>query len=222
MSFDYYINGTSENGLTTAGDSKTSGNGSIMRLGGAPVCFWDNIDMAQDAAERQSRTTHRGDEAAECCRLLTFLMVNLINGKNLKESLETLGKDFAAKEKSVQCLANSGIENNDPDRNWQWKSDNFKYSPSRSKANPGYIGSYAMDATAMALHCIWTTNSAKDAILKAVNMCGDADSVGSVTGQIAGAAYGFSDFPTDWVAAVNKWDNYEVGLRAFQLYHKTW
>ncbi|MDR1896987.1 MAG: ADP-ribosylglycohydrolase family protein, partial [Prevotellaceae bacterium] len=121
ISFQYYINGESPTGLTVAGDSKTSGNGSVMRLGGVPVCFWDNISLAQDIAERQSRTTHRGDEAAECCRLLTFLMVNLINGKNLKESLEDLGKNFISKEKSVQCLANSEIEDNDPDRNWQWK-----------------------------------------------------------------------------------------------------
>jgi ADP-ribosyl-[dinitrogen reductase] hydrolase len=74
----------------------------------------------------------------------------------------------------------------------------------------------------MALHCVWSTNSAKDAILKAVNMCGDADSVGAVTGQIAGAAYGFSDFPKDWISTVNRWDNHEIGLRAFRLYHKIW
>ncbi|MDR1895539.1 MAG: ADP-ribosylglycohydrolase family protein [Prevotellaceae bacterium] len=96
------------------------------------------------------------------------------------------------------------------------------YSPFRAETNPGYIGSYAMDATAMALHCVWTTNSAKDAVLKAVNMCGDADSVGAVTGQIAGAAYGFSDFPKDWISTVNRWDNHEIGLRAFRLYHKIW
>ncbi|GHT94661.1 ADP-ribosylglycohydrolase [Spirochaetia bacterium] len=222
MSFYDYMKGKSKDGFTLAGDSKTSGNGSVMRLGAVPVCFWDNINLAQDTAERQSRTTHRGDEAADCCRLLTFLMVGLINGKDLKLSLENLGKDFTAKEKSVQCLANSEIEDNDPDRNWQWKAEDFKYSPARSRANPGYIGSYAMDATAMALHCVWTTNSAKDAILKAVNRCGDADSVGSVTGQIAGAAYGFSDLPAEWITAVNKWDNQEIGLRAFRLYHKIW
>jgi ADP-ribosylglycohydrolase len=222
MSFEHYIDGLSPDGLTMAGDSKTSGNGSIMRLGGVPVCFWDNINLAQDVAERQSRTTHRGNEAAECCRLLTFLMVNLISGQDLKKTLETLGKDFWAEEKSVQYLANSEIENNDPDRDWRWKADDFKYSPKRARANPGYIGSYAMDATAMALHCVWSTNSAKDAILKVVNLCGDADSVGSVTGQIVGAAYGLSAFPKDWIATINKWDNYEIGLRAFRLYHKIW
>jgi ADP-ribosylglycohydrolase len=222
MAFQNYIKGMSPNGLTTAGDSTTSGNGSVMRLGGVPVCFWDDIDLAQEIAGRQSRTTHQGDEAAECCKLLTFLMVNLINGRDLKESLENLGHDFTSPIKSVQCLANSEIEGNDPDRNWQWKAIDFRYSPTRANDKPGYVGGYAMDATAMALHCVWSTNSAKDAILKAVNLCGDADSVGSVTGQIAGAAYGFSAFPKDWITTVNQWDNYEIGLRAYRLYHKIW
>ncbi|GHT15597.1 ADP-ribosylglycohydrolase [Planctomycetales bacterium] len=222
LSFHSYLNGNSPDGFTTAGDSQTSGNGSVMRLGAVPVCYWDNLVLAQDVAERQSRTTHRGDEAAECCRLLTFLMVNLINGQNLKDCLENLGDAFTSPEKSVQCLAKNEMENNDRDRNWQWKADDFKYSPKRTANDPGYIGSYAMDAVAMALHCVWTTRSAKDAILKAVNLCGDADSVGAVAGQIAGAAYGFSEFPKEWIAAVNQWDNQEIGLRAFYLCHKIW
>ncbi len=42
----------------------------------------------------------------------------------------------------------------------------------------------------MALHCIYTTGSFEDAVVKCINYAGDADSTGSVTGQIAGAIYG--------------------------------
>jgi len=45
------------------------------------------------------------------------------------------------------------------DRNWNWKDKDFEYSPSRNDRNPGYIGSYCMDALSMALHIVWTTNS---------------------------------------------------------------
>src|SRR5688572_5705712 len=48
------------------------------------------------------------------------------------------------------------------------------------------IGSYCMDALAMALHCIYTTDSLVSALLKCANIRGDADSVCAVTGQIAG------------------------------------
>jgi ADP-ribosylglycohydrolase len=71
----------------------------------------------------------------------------------------------------------------------------------------------------MALHCIWTTNNAKDAILKAVNLRGDADSVESVTGQLAGSAYGVSSFPKEWVESVRQWDGDDIALRAYRLFH---
>ena len=79
-----------------------------------------------------------------------------------------------------------------------------------------------MDATAMALHCVWSTHSFAEAILKAVNMRGDADSVGSVTGQIAGAFYGVLALPPEWIKTVAKWDNYHTALRAYRLFHGIW
>ncbi len=38
----------------------------------------------------------------------------------------------------------------------------------------------------MSLHCIWSTNSLSEALLKCVNMRGDSDSVAAVVGQMAG------------------------------------
>lgn len=58
---------------------------------------------------------------------------------------------------------------------------------------PGYIGSYCMDALAMALHTVWYTNSFKEIALVNANMGGDCDTVGAVAGQIAGAAYGIDE-----------------------------
>ena len=41
-----------------------------------------------------------------------------------------------------------------------------------------------------ALWCVYNTSSFEDAVLKAINLGGDADTVGAITGQIAGALYG--------------------------------
>ena len=76
------------------------------------------------------------------------------------------------------------------DRNWNWKDPDFTYSSFRTKSQPGYVGSYCMDAMAMALHIVYHTSSFYDAVLWAVNMGGDCDSVGSVVGQISGSMYG--------------------------------
>ena len=135
---------------------------------------------------------------------------------NLKDILEDL-KDFNCQYKPVNYLAHSQQEGYDKNRNWNWKDPNFRYSEYRSKLQPGYIGSYCMDGLAMALHVLYTTNSFEEAILKGVNLCGDADSVGSVIGQIAGAFYGLDSIPKDWIETINKWDNNEIALRGYIL-----
>ena len=76
-----------------------------------------------------------------------------------------------------------------------------------------------MDGLAMALHVLYTTNNFKEAILKGVNLCGDADSVGSIIGQIAGAFYGMDSIPEEWIKTVNNWDNNEISLRGYLLCH---
>ena len=76
------------------------------------------------------------------------------------------------------------------DRNWNWKDENFTYAPTRLKKQPGYIGSYCMDALSMALHTVWYSKSWKNVAIVNADMGGDCDTVGSIAGQIAGALYG--------------------------------
>jgi len=63
------------------------------------------------------------------------------------------------------------------DRNWNWREKVYRYSPTREKINPKYVGTYALDALAMALHLSYYSNSAKEALIKAANMGGDSDTV---------------------------------------------
>jgi len=125
-----------------------------------------------------------------------------------EEKEDPSSKDEAPKEAPI-----------DPDRNWNWKAEDFRYSPMRVEYNPGYIGSYAMDGLAMALHILWSTSSFSEAVLKAINLRGDADTVGAIVGQIAGAFYGCSSIPEEWKKTVTQFDNNEIALRACRLYH---
>jgi ADP-ribosylglycohydrolase len=64
-----------------------------------------------------------------------------------------------------------------------------------------------MDATAMSLHCIWTTESAEEAIIKAMNLCGDSDSIGSVVGQLCRCSIWSICIPKrmDWSYSTVEW-----------------
>lgn len=70
----------------------------------------------------------------------------------------------------------------------------------------------------MALHCVYSTESFAEATLKAANLCGDADSVCAVTGQLAGALYGVSAIPEGWLKRLRQWDGGTIAARALMLY----
>jgi len=63
-----------------------------------------------------------------------------------------------------------------------------------SVRSSGYVR-HTMEAAEWA---VATTSNFKSALLAAVNLGVDADTVGAVTGQIAGARYGLSGIPEDW------------------------
>ena len=48
----------------------------------------------------------------------------------------------------------------------------------------GYFGAYSLDGLAVALHCVYHTTSFDGALVKCVNFNGDADSTGSMVGQV--------------------------------------
>merc|ERR1719162_2689928 len=87
---------------TREGNKFTSGNGSIMRNGPVPVWFRDDVNAAMAAAYQQSKTTHHGDEAAELCRLLTFVCVKFISGAG-RELLKDMS-EFKTPSYAVECL----------------------------------------------------------------------------------------------------------------------
>ena len=55
-----------------------------------------------------------------------------------------------------------------------------------------------MDTLEAAVWCILTTDSYKDAVLKAVNLGEDTDTVAAVAGGLAGALYGYEAIPQEW------------------------
>eukprot|EP00928_Gymnodinium_smaydae_P055554 TRINITY_DN39069_c0_g1_i1.p1 TRINITY_DN39069_c0_g1~~TRINITY_DN39069_c0_g1_i1.p1 ORF type:complete len:547 (-),score=74.80 TRINITY_DN39069_c0_g1_i1:120-1679(-) len=208
---------------TKTGSIRSSGNGSIMRNAPVAIMYRNDIKSALEVAWRQSKTTHQGDEAADCARLLTWICIRAMSEG--KAVLKHLG-EFDAKLYSTKCLAESVQEERHEEnkgmdldeRNWNWRHESWQYAAARVAEQPGYAGSYCMDCLAMALHCVHWTTSFEAALLSAANLCGDADTVAAVTGQIAGAIYGASAIPTRWQHVVERWDAEDTRVRAWLLY----
>ncbi|MES2585821.1 MAG: ADP-ribosylglycohydrolase family protein [Pseudomonadota bacterium] len=74
---------------------------------------------------------------------------------------------------------------------------------------------YCRDTLNAAQWAIANTNNFRDAILLAVNLGEDSDTAGAVTGQLAGALYGASNIPREWLDKLvwkNKIDELAISL----------
>jgi ADP-ribosylglycohydrolase len=227
--------------FTTAGDINTSGNGSIMRLCPVAIRYYNNINLAIEVAYKQSKVTHQGFEAAYCCIVMVYILCKLIKRTDTKKIKDCIDeyiqeiikkdrlfviKDFTfnqeMKDNVIKLLNCQEIEyKNDKQQKFKisnWKNSTYTYSDTTN----GYIGSYCMECLAMALHiCYNYGHDYNNAILRITSMGGDADSVGSVVGQILGAYHGFKNIPEKWCEPVFQHDGGSILYRTIKLYEYT-
>lgn len=77
----------------------------------------------------------------------------------------------------------------------------------------------AMGCYAQAWNSVVATTSFEDAVVHAVNKGGDADTVGAVTGMIAGRLYGYNNIPKRWLKVLHQHDHLvDVANKLYELY----
>lgn len=156
-------------------DRYDAGNGSIMRLAPVALRWWSEPETAREVSKRQGMTTHRTQEAVQCCELLSATLC------------------AAIRDGSVACL-----EQAQPSH-WLNNVSRIAAGVYRDKEEAEIHSSgYVIHTLEAAFWCISRTSSFRDAVLAAVNLGNDADTVGAVTGQISGAIYGYSGIPESW------------------------
>ena len=57
---------------------------------------------------------------------------------------------------------------------------------------------YVVDTLICSLWCFINTVTFEEAVCEAVNLCGDADTIGAITAGLAGVYYGFEKIPERW------------------------
>jgi ADP-ribosyl-[dinitrogen reductase] hydrolase len=183
-------------------DPRASGNGSIMRLAPVPIryidCYPDSVlELAKRAAE-SSLPTHASPQCLSACRYLAVVLAGLMHGLDRDQVLsadwEVLRKlrDAEPLHPEVETVA----------------AESF-----RSFGPPAIRGTgYVVKSLEAAL---WAFHDARDfrtAVLRAVNLGEDADTTGAVCGQLAGAYWGESGIPPDWLDSLAKRDMIEQAI----------
>lgn len=164
--------------IASSNGRSSDGNGTIMRLAPIPIVHNQHLNEARRLSRIQSYATHASDKAADCAEALGCLLVHLFNGETFESACNTLVDYSENWTPEVAALALG-----------DWKDKHRDDISSQ-----GYVV-HTLEAS---LWSVYTTDSFQAALIKAVNLGHDADTVGAVTGQIAGALYGLEAIPARW------------------------
>lgn len=169
-------------------DERSAGNGSLMRLAPVPLFYArDPVEAVKKSGE-SSRTTHGVCDCIDACRWYGALIVRAVNGASKEEILA--GTDgFAPEYWDAQPLSENIA---------RIASGSFKIKEPPDIKGTGWV----VASLEAALWAFRRTSSFKEGCLAAVNLGNDADTTAAVYGQIAGAYYGLSGLPAEWVERV--------------------
>lgn len=158
--------------------------------------------MARAEEQQRQREALRQKELAErpettvnitkvACHFLVELIIRLLKTNSIRTAYDAVCREFAeyyTEDKIQSAFANIF-------------SGKILSMPASSVKSSGYV----IDTLEAVLWCIFHTTTYKDAVLTAVNLGDDTDTVGAITGGIAGIIYGLNAIPEEWISKlVNK------------------
>ena len=179
-------------------DERSNGNGALMRISPLVFLLLKNFNLINQVRviKKYTTVTHGHPRSIVALIIYFFLLKDMLFNDSLPEVLD-----------SVQIKLEEIFSQNS--EYWEEYENHFKeifdeefYHKSREEIkSTGYV----VDTLKACLWCVGTTNSFKDAVLKAVNLGEDTDTIGAITGTLAGAKYSFESIPKEWIEKlVNK------------------
>ncbi|MFP4021767.1 MAG: ADP-ribosylglycohydrolase family protein [Halanaerobium sp.] len=179
-----------ENGELPPERDRAAGNGSLMRLAPVPIFFRDDFEAAIKYSGESSLTTHNNKMAVDSCRYFGGLLQQFINSRIKMKAFK------------IKVIKDTAVDLNLDER--VIKAVNGAFTKERSQIKSDGFVIHSLEAS---LWSFLNSNSFADAVLKAANLGDDADTVAAITGQLAGAYYGYSSISTDWL---NKLANFNL------------
>lgn len=164
----------------------SNGNGSLMRI--YPFIFY-TLKLSKEERKKivfeASSLTHAHDISKIGCLLLTEYFIKLLNDKNKFDAYYELCDEYYGKSHKVyNRLLSKNIHN--------VTIDEIK--------STGFI----VDTLEAVIYSFLKFDNYKDIVLFSINLGDDTDTVGAITGGLAGMYY--KDIPNDWLLNLKKLD----------------
>ena len=159
---------------------RSAGNGSVMRCAPVTLYGWRDCEGLIADSVDSSRVTHWDDLACYGAAALNIIIAELLQGR-LQSAVEVAVETLTGAAPSVaQRLAETAH---------------------KTKADLKPTG-FVLDTLEAAVWCWQRAASFEEALVVAVNLGGDADTVGAVCGALAGAGFGLASIPSRWQEAL--------------------
>lgn len=174
-------------------EGSNAGNGSVMRCAPHAIAFADDPATLVDVSRQSSAITHYDPRCTYGCALLNCTIAGYLRGDDapLETALARVRTD--APDELLAALQLVPDQLTDADL-----------------ATSGYV----VHTLQTALYDALTADDAETAIIRAVNRGGDTDTIGAVTGALAGARFGVESLPDRWLDQVEYRDDLDLLPRA--------
>jgi ADP-ribosylglycohydrolase len=172
---------------------ESNGNGSLMRILPVSLRFAaEPTEQLSSRLEHASSITHGHARSKMACAFHGLFVRRLFLGWKPRAALEAARAEFG------------GLYERAPEFNRfnHILDDNFALLPEGEILSTGYV----LHTLHASLWCLLTTSTFEECVLKAVNLGGDTDTTGCVTGGLAGVHYGLSAIPHAWLQTLARRD----------------
>lgn len=182
-----YIDGADVHNCGGLGE-RDNGNGSLMRI--LPLAYLPDHIYSIGLVEQVSALTHAHIRSKIGCVLFTEIARSLIKHKG----------------EGLSFCDNVDIASEIVRDYYKGEPELEKYNRIMDKDYTGGVRSsgYVLNTLECACYSIRVTESFREALLYAVNLGGDTDTLGAVCGGLAGLYYGFDEIPSDWLDSVRQ------------------
>lgn len=185
-------------------EERSNGNGSLMRILPAALFFAHDPDEALVRKVSDiSRITHAHRRSQLACSLYALLVKELLAGSAPIEAYQRL------QQKAKMLFASDGIGELEHFR--RILDGELLNLPEAKVCTSGYV----IDSLEAAIWCFLHSQSFAEAVLLAVNLGEDTDTVGAITGGLAGTCYGRKEIPREWLEDLVRYRELEVLIRVF-------
>lgn len=214
-------------------DEWSNGNGSLMRILPVALYFAGSQEAEMlDVLHRTSAITHAHPRSMIACGLYGLLVRGLLAGAAPSEAYSqacALGKVMYAPGGAGLEFICSLVQRRASDSTRQPMPPNpgavsrelrhFDRFLSGRLAEVDELdiesGGYVVHTLEASVWSLLNTTDFASAVLKAVNLGGDTDTTGAVTGGLAGICYGEESIPAEWLAALARREDIEDLARRF-------